>query len=212
MKSNEELVEYLKEKGYLNDPKVIEAFLHVDRKFFVPEKYKDLAYEDIVIPIKEGVTISQPCVLAVMIEALDVKPGMKVLEIGTGSGYSTAILSYLVGPAGKVISVEIDEEAYNYAKEKIEALGLKNVKLVLGDGSLGYPQEAPYDRIIIHASIHEIPPTLIWQLKEKGIIVAPIGTSWGQTLYRIVKHKEKLEKIPLLDVIFVPLKGKYGME
>ncbi|HIP66944.1 MAG TPA: hypothetical protein EYH09_02360, partial [Candidatus Nanopusillus sp.] len=111
MKSLQDFIKYLRTLGISNN--VIEAFKVIKREWFVPEEYKNFAYNDEVIPIKEGVTISQPSVLATMIDALEIKPGLKILEIGTGSGFSTAILSYLVGPNGRIISVEMDEDAYS---------------------------------------------------------------------------------------------------
>ena len=213
MKRLQDLIDHLRTLGVSN--KVIEAFEVIKREWFVPEEYKDFAYNDEVIPIKEGVTISQPSVLATMIDALEVKPRLKILEIGTGSGFSTAILSYLVGPEGNIISIEIDEEAYSYAKEKLNFLINKkiipnNIKLVLGDGSLGYPQEAPYDRIISHAGCARVPNPWIWQLKNNGIIVAPVGPTWDQKLTKIRKIDGKIEKKVLMDVLFVPLRGKFG--
>jgi len=213
MKSLREFVDYLKAQGF--SERILEAFSKIDRKFFVPEEYKDLAYEDTVIPLKDGVTISQPTVLAHMLDALEVESGLKVLEIGTGSGYSTALLSYLVGEKGSVVSVEIDRDSYEYAREKIsklieEKVIPNNVKLVLGDGSLGYPREAPYDRIIAHAACSEIPNPWIWQLRDNGIIVAPVGVAWSQKLTKLRKKHGKLEKTFILDVVFVPLRGKFG--
>jgi len=209
----EKFCEYLRNLGF--SEKIVEAFKKVKREWFVPEKYKNESYEDIVIPIKEGVTISQPSVLAYMLEYLELKEDLKVLEIGTGSGFSTALISYLIGKNGKVISIEIDEYAYKYANEKLKKLVKENIipdniELVLGDGSLGYPKEAPYDRIIAHAGCYKIPNPWLWQLKEDGIIIAPIGPSWNQKLTKIIKRKGKLEKQELLDVIFVPLRGKFG--
>ena len=212
MKNLQEFVNYLRKQGF--SEKIIEAFSKIDRSFFVPDEYKEIAYEDTVIPIKDGVTISQPTVLASMIELLELKPGLNVLEIGTGSGYSTAIISYLLGESGKIISIEIDEYAYRHAKERLKKLVNENIipdniTLILGDGSLGYPEEAPFDRIISHAASHEIPKPWIWQLKENGIIVAPIGTTW-QKLVKVIKKQSKLEKQYFTNVIFVPLRGKFG--
>ena len=213
MKSLQDFIKYLRTLGISNN--VIEAFKVIKREWFVPEEYKNFAYNDEVIPIKEGVTISQPSVLATMIDALEIKPGLKILEIGTGSGFSTAILSYLLGPNGRVISVEMDEDAYSFAKERLNYLINKkiipnNIKLILGDGSLGYSQEAPYDRVISHASCTRVPNPWIWQLKDNGVIVAPIGPVWDQKLAKIKKVSGKLEKEILMDVLFVPLRGKFG--
>ncbi len=210
MKSNDELVRYLVDIGYLRTDKVIEAFRSIDRRDFVPEDKKDLAYEDVVIPVKEGVTLSQPSVVAIMIEELSPEEGNKILEIGTGTGYTTAILSKLVGDSGKVISIEIDPEAHEIARRNLEKYGLNNIELVLGDGSLGYPKESPFDRIIVHSAVHRIPNTFLWQLRDGGVIIAPVGPSWNQKLMKVIKKNGTIQKKELIDVLFVPLRGKFG--
>ncbi len=211
--SNDELVDYLKELGFIRSKRVEQAFRAVDRKDFVPDEYKEMAYFDKVIPIGYGQTTSQPSLIAQMLEELDIKPGMKVLEIGTGSGYVTALLSYLVGPEGKVISIERIPELAEFAKRNLSKYPFtKNVEIIVGDGTLGYPKEAPYDRIYVGAAAPEIPKPLLWQLKENGIMIIPVGPEYGQTLYKIIKKKDKIEKIPIEDVIFVPLIGKYGYD
>ena len=208
-KSNKELVEYLKEIGSIRSKKLEEAFLRYDRKEFLPEEYKKYAYIDEAVPIGYGQTNSQPSLVAYMIEELELKPGMKVLEIGTGSGYTTAIISYIVED-GLVISIERKKELYEFAKKNLSKYNIKNVELVLGDGSLGYPEEAPYDRIISWAAPHRIPNPWIWQLKDNGILISPVGPTYNQKLVKIRKKKEKLEKKVLVDVAFVPLIGKFG--
>jgi len=145
-----------------------------------------------------------------MLDSLELKEGLKVLEIGTGSGFSTALLSYLIGERGRIVSIEINKKAYEYAKEKLEELVNrkiipKNFTLVLGNGYYGYEKEKPYDRIICHAAVKEIPKPWLEQM-ENGIIVSPVG-SFYQKLEKIIVKNRRIEKrIPLLDVIFVPLK------
>jgi len=197
-------------KSFDVSEKTIEAFKVIKREWFVPEEYKEYSYYDEVIPLFEDVTISQPSVLAIMLDFLELRDGLKVLEIGTGSGFSTALLSYLVGERGKIISIEINKKAYEYAREKLEELVSKkiiyrNFKLILGNGYYGYEKEKPYDRIMCHAAINEVPDTWLEQI-ENGIIVSPIGNLY-QKLEKIFVKNGKIEKrIPLLDVIFVPLK------
>jgi len=202
------------EKYQIRDS-IKKAFCEIDRRFFVPNEYKDIAYEDVVIPLKEEVTISQPTLLAYMIDILNPKDGDKILEIGTGSGYSTAILSYLVGKKGKIISMEIDDFAYNYAKEKINQLIksekiYNNISIIKGDGTLGYPKESPYDKIIVHTALPMIPNPLVWQLKNIGVIVAPVGRHYDQKLILAKKIYGKLQKEEKIPVIFVPSRGKFG--
>jgi len=207
----DDLIEIL--KHYNISERVIEAFRVIKREWFVPERYKDYAYYDEVIPLFEDVTISQPSVVAIMLDALELEEGLKVLEIGTGSSFSTALLSYLVGENGKVISIEINEKAYEYAKQKLEDLVnkriiYKNFTLVLGNGYYGYEKEKPYDRIICHAAIKELPGPWLDQI-ENGIVVSPIGDPYGgyQELEKIIVRNRRIERrIPLLDVVFVPLK------
>jgi len=207
----DDLIEILKHHNV--SEKVIEAFRVIKREWFVPEGYKDYAYYDEVIPLLDDVTISQPSVVAIMLDALELREGLKVLEIGTGSGFSTALLSCLVGEEGRVISIEINEKAYEYAKQRLEELVnrkiiYKNFTLILGNGYYGYEREKHYDRIICHAAVKELPKPWLDQI-ENGIIVSPIGDpyGWYQKLEKVIIKNRKIEKrIPLLDVVFVPLK------
>jgi protein-L-isoaspartate(D-aspartate) O-methyltransferase len=154
-------------------------------------------------------TISQPGVVARMTEWLDVKDGQKILEIGTGSAWQTAILSYLVG-TGTVYSIERHSELANFATKNLEKLGIDNVSVILGDGTLGYQKESPYDRIIITAACTEIPLPLLEQLGENGLIIAPVGDS-SQSLVLLKKTPEGIIEIKNQpNYIFVPLLGKFG--
>ena len=176
-RNNEELVNYLISMGYLRNPRVINAFLKVDRKLFVPDEYKEFAYIDKPLPIGFGQTISAPSVITLALEALDIKPTDKVLEIGTGSGYSTALLAEL---ANKVISIERIQELAEKAKERLNKLGYRNVEIIVGDGSKGYPKESPYDKIVVWAAAKEIPKSLIEQLKVGGKLIIPLEGEFGQ--------------------------------
>lgn len=207
MDSNKELVGYLKACAYVKTPAVEKAFLKVDRKKFVPAEQAGSAYEDSPLPTAEGQTISAPGVVALMTEALELKPGMKVLEVGSGSGYQTAILAQIVGEKGKVYSVERIGELCEYAKKNLAKLGLKNVQAICGDGSRGLPREAPFDRIIVTAAAKKIPEKLVEQLKEGGRLVIPVGASaYLQELILLRKKAGgKTEQNSLLPVVFVPL-------
>ncbi|RDD52277.1 protein-L-isoaspartate O-methyltransferase [Nanoarchaeota archaeon NZ13-N] len=204
----ENLLELL--KSYNISENVIEAFKAIKREWFVPEEYKEYSYYDEVIPLFEDVTISQPSVVAFMLDLLEVGKGMKILEIGTGSGYSTALLSYLVGENGRIISMEINRRSYEYARSKLEELVTKNVipdnfELILGNGYYGYERGCPYDRIICHAAIKNIPDYWLRQM-EDGIIVAPVGGYYQRLEKIIVRRGKIIEKYPTIEVIFVPLK------
>lgn len=174
------LIQKLIEDGYLKTPAIIEAFKAIDRKDFVPMERQNEAYANYPLPIGFNQTISQPLTVAFMLELLDVKPGEKILEIGAGSGWQTALLSFLAGDNGKVIALEIIPELktmadVNVAKYDFIEKGI--VSIFLSDGSKGYPSEAPYDRIIAAAAGNEIPTAWKEQLKVNGRIVAPVKQS-----------------------------------
>ncbi len=201
----EGLLNILIKDGYLKTPIIIEAFKAVDRKDFLPDEIKDQAYINEALPIGYQQTISQPLVVAFMLELLELKSGEKVLDIGTGSGWKAALMAYLVGEAGKVISIERIAELHDFAKQNIAKYGFaaKGItKLVLGDGSRGYKKEAPYDKIIAGAAADSLPDTWKEQLKIGGRIVAPVGHSII-VLDKI--SKEKFQTKEHLGFSFVPL-------
>ncbi|ADC66113.1 protein-L-isoaspartate O-methyltransferase [Ferroglobus placidus DSM 10642] len=204
------MVEKLKEELNISD-RVAEAMLKVPRHLFVPPEYRREAYNDYPLPIGYDQTISAPHMVAIMCELLDLKEGMKVLEIGTGSGYHAAVVAELVGKRGKVITVERIPELAKRAEKTLKELGYDNVIVVVGDGSEGYEKEAPYDRIYVTATAPDVPPPLIEQLKEGGKMVIPIG-NFSQYLYLIEKKKGKIEKRNMGPVRFVPLIGKFGFK
>ena len=208
----EELISKLKSYGYLKSKKVEEAFKKVNREDFVPEDLKNEAYADTPLPIPGNVTISAPHMHVICLEELDLKKGEKFLEVGAGSGIFLAYAYEIIKEKGKVFGIEINEETYNFAKKNLEKTGyLDKVKLVLGDGSLGLPEEAPFDKILISAASSDFPLPLIQQLKENGIILGIIGLPYGdQYLVKGKKIGKKIEKKIVLPVIFLPLKGKYG--
>jgi protein-L-isoaspartate(D-aspartate) O-methyltransferase len=201
------LINSLIEENALKTKAVIEAFKKVRREDFVTEKYKEFAYVDEPLPTIDGQTISQPYTVAVMTEALHPKAGQKILEIGAGSGYQAAILAELVGKKGKIVSVERVKELADFAKQNLKKAGYKNVLVVEGDGTLGYSEKAPYDRIIVTASSPDVPKPLIEQMKAGGMMIIPVGNE----LYLLEKTKEKSMKKTFLGYYaFVPLIGKYG--
>ena len=200
----EKMVEsQIKARG-VKDPRVLSALLKVERHRFVPEKYLDSAYSDQPLPIGEGQTISQPYIVALMTELLELKGNEKVLEIGTGSGYQAAILAEL---AKEVYTIEIIELLAFMAKERLSELGYQNVKVKAGDGYLGWPEAAPFDAIIVTAAPDHVPKPLIDQLKEGGRMVVPVGT-YTQELKKIVKRSGKMETLDVIPVLFVPMTGE----
>ncbi|WP_246282097.1 protein-L-isoaspartate(D-aspartate) O-methyltransferase [Nitrosopumilus ureiphilus] len=204
-----DLINYLKNSRFLNDKKVEDAFRNIPRHEFVPSSELDYAYYNEPLPIKKNQTISQPAVVSRMTEWLDIKQGQKILEIGTGSGWQTAILSYLVGQ-GTVYSVEIKSELVKFARENLEKLGVDNVDVILSDGSIGYSKASPYDRIMITAACTEIPLPLLDQLADGGLLIAPVGDS-SQSLVLLQKTKKGIVEIKNEShYVFVPLLGKFG--
>jgi protein-L-isoaspartate(D-aspartate) O-methyltransferase len=174
----------------------------VPRHLFVPDEYRDLAYEDRPLPIGHGQTISQPYIVGLMTEELDVKPGDRVLEIGTGSGYQAAILAKL---GVQVYSVEVIPQLARSAQERLTALGY-DVKVKLGDGYQGWEEHAPYDAIIVTAAPEQLPQALVKQLKDGGRLIIPIGPPGGyQTLWRVTKVGNELKRYDLGGVAFVPM-------
>jgi protein-L-isoaspartate(D-aspartate) O-methyltransferase len=200
----EKMVEtQIKGRG-VKDPRVLSALRKVERDRFVPEEYLNSAYSDQPLPIGEGQTISQPYIVALMTELLDLKGDEKVLEIGTGSGYQAAILAEL---AKEVYTIEIVESLASMANKRLLALGYKNIKVKVGDGYLGWPEAAPFDAIIVTAAPDHIPKPLIEQLKEGGRMVVPVGT-YSQELKKIVKRSGKIGTTDVIPVVFVPMTGE----
>lgn len=193
----------------ITDPKILEAFRAVPREEFLSEDYRDLAYGDHPLPIEAGQTISQPYIVALMIKAAEVKPGDKVLEVGAGSGYAAAVISRI---ASKVIAIERQSELVEVASERMRRLGYDNVRIVEGDGTRGWPDEAPFDAILAAASGSHVPPPWVEQLAEGGRIVMPVGDpGWVQKLVKVTKGPAgNLITEDLGAVRFVPLIGEEG--
>ncbi len=204
------LVESIKRRG-IKDERVLQALLKVPRHLFVPEDLVHNAYVDAPLPIGMGQTISQPYIVALMTEALEIDENSRVLEIGTGSGYQAAILAEI---AKEVYTVERIPQLLERAQKILKSLGYNNIHFKLGDGTEGWEEFAPYDAIIVTAGAPDIPEPLVKQLKEGGRLVIPVGDELTQRLLRIrkvkVNGKEKLKIEDLGGCVFVKLKGKYG--
>jgi len=201
----ESLIAHLKQEGYLQTPAVESAFRKIPRENFLPPELRDSAYSDHPLPIGSGQTISAPHMVAIMTELLQPAKTDKVLEIGAGSGYQAGILSPLVR---KIYTVEFYPELASLAKKNLSRTGIKNAEVIASDGSKGYPKAAPYDKIIVTCSIpQEIFSSLGKQLKEGGIIVAPVGEAYGiQMLTTAKKVKGSLKKREYFGCVFVPLR------
>ena len=191
----------LRRRG-IADNRVLAAMGEVPREEFVPEKQRRNAYADRALALSQGQTISQPLMVAMSVEALQLQGHETVLEIGAGSGYQAAILGRL---AKKVHGVEIIHELVDNARRALQSQDFDNVEIHCGDGRKGWPEGAPYDGIIVAAAAEEIPPALVDQLAEGGRLVIPVGGRWGQSLMAMRKRKDKLEEEELCRCIFVPL-------
>jgi protein-L-isoaspartate(D-aspartate) O-methyltransferase len=202
------LVELLHEQG-IKDLSVLHAIDTTPRHLFVPTGVRHRAYEDSALPIGNGQTISQPSIHARYLELLKLTGNEKVLEIGTGSGYQTALLSQL---AAQVFSIERIAALLDKARETIQQIGLRNISFLLGDGTLGWRQYAPYDAILVGAGAPEVPSTYHEQVTEGARILIPLGDKEEQTLYMFTRRGDALEQIEIAPVRFVPLVGKYSWE
>ncbi|MBI3996502.1 MAG: protein-L-isoaspartate(D-aspartate) O-methyltransferase [Candidatus Omnitrophica bacterium] len=198
--------EQLKARG-LRDVRVLAAFRKVPRHLFVPSEFHHEAYADHPLPIGAGQTISQPYMVALMTSRLRLQGHERVLEIGTGSGYQTAILAEL---ALDVISIERIPELLATVKQRLADLGYLNVQLLAGNGSLGSPNHAPFDAIIVTAAAPDVPEPLLEQLAEGGRMVLPIGSHEAQTLVEVTKRQGAITRTPITGCVFVPLLGDYG--
>ena len=194
----------LRSKGVI-DRDVLTAMERIDRGLFIQGYFADRAYEDMPLPISCGQTISQPSVVGLMTQALQIGPRDKVLEVGTGSGYQTAILSQL---ARRIYTIDRHKRLVREAQEVFDALNLTNVTAITGDGSQGLPDQAPFDRIIVTAAAEDPPPLLLAQLKIGGIMILPVGQSdTVQSLIRVHRTEEGYDYEELRSVRFVPLLG-----
>lgn len=193
----------------IRDPRVLEAMQNVPRHEFVPPAHRQLAYVDGPLPIGEEQTISQPYIVAVMTQMLELDPEDRVLEVGTGSGYQAAILGYL---AREVHSVERYARLAKSAAENLERLGIENVTVHVGDGTRGLPEFAPYEAIVVAAAAPRVPTPLLDQLADGGRLVLPVGPRGGQNLERWIRRGERFSQEVGLPVAFVPLVGEFGWQ
>ncbi len=192
----------------IRHPRVLDAMGAVPREAFVPPADRALAYADRALPLADGQTVSQPYVVAAMTEALAPRPGDRVLEVGTGSGYQAAVLARLVA---EVFTIERLDALQARAREVLEGLGVDNVRFLVGDGTLGWPEHAPWDGIVVTAAAPEVPEPLKAQLSpDGGRLVVPVGTLTAQELVRVVREGTEYRSEPLMGVRFVPLIGEAG--
>lgn len=196
--------QYVETAGVKNE-RVLQSLRDTPRHEFVPRSVRSRSYLDMALPIGEAQTISSPFIVAMMTEALDPKPTDVVLEIGTGSGYQAAVLSPLVS---KVYTIEIVPELGETASEVLERLDYDNVFTRIGDGFLGWPEVAPFDKMIVTCSPENVPKPLLDQLREGGQMIIPVGERYQQTLYRMLKHDGELVRQPLRPTLFVPMTGE----
>jgi protein-L-isoaspartate(D-aspartate) O-methyltransferase len=188
----------------VSDTRTLSAIERIPRDLFVVEPFLDQAWENTALPIGCGQTVSQPLVVGLMTQALEVGERMKVLEVGTGSGYQAAVLAQL---CRRLYSVERHKPLLTQAEERFRRLRLHNITCRLGDGARGWPEQAPFDRIMVTAAAHDIPPLLVEQLKPDGIMVLPLGDAGGvnQELVRVTRTSDGIDIHPFLPVRFVPL-------
>jgi protein-L-isoaspartate(D-aspartate) O-methyltransferase len=209
------LVEILKERGNLKSSQVEQAFLAVPRHLFLPDEPLERVYSDIAIAVRRSAegrwtsSSSQPAIMAIMLDQLGLEPGQRVLEIGTGSGFNAALIASIVGPAGKVVTVDIQPDLVEDARQHLEAAGCPWVQTVAGDGGYGYPEEAPYDRIILTVGSATIAPAWREQLAEGGRLVLPLGTGW-QKAVAFDRRGEELVSVSMHDCGFMMLQGAFA--
>ncbi len=205
----EKLVKKLKIEGYIKTENVEKAFLETQRENFIPDQKKNYAYADTPLEIGQGQTISAPHMVAIMCEALDIKEGQKIMEIGAGSGYHAAIISKLIGEKGHLYTIERFPVLAEKASKNLKKTDIKNATVIVGDGSQGHKERAPYDRIYVTCASPGIPPPLIEQLKDHGKLLIPVGQTVCE-LQLIEKVGDKTKISDLGGCVFVPLVGKYG--
>lgn len=194
------VAEQIRARG-VRDQRVLDALVRVPREQFIPDDQRGAAHQDRPIPIGYGQTISQPYIVGYMTEALRLEPSHRVLEIGTGCGYQTAVLAEL---ADEVYSIELIAALAERARRTLDSLGYANVHVRVGDGHAGWPEHAPFDRILAAAAPPEIPPALLDQLADGGILAIPVGVD-DQELRVLQKHEDRLELLSTLAVRFVPM-------
>src|SRR5215204_1521788 len=202
----------LERRGLLRSERLRTAMLTVRREAFVPRRYRDHAYEEVPLPLPgERATISCPHSYPLFYEPLELEERDRFLEVGVGSGYGTALAREVVGREGLVVAIEIDATTLAFARERLKGAGYTDVVLVHGDGGLGYPENAPYDRICVTAACPDVPPPLIEQLTVRGRLIAPVMEGSRQRLTLLEKTMDGVRRKVLADVLYVSLGGRYGV-
>ena len=209
----ERKVGWLLRHGYLRSERIKSAMLKVRREDFIPAPYRDYAYSEVPLPLPgKTATVSCPHSYPLFYEPLGLGKGQRFLEIGLGSGYGTALAREVVGKSGLAVSVEIDPVTFEFARMNLERAGYRDIVLVQGDGGLGAPERAPFDSICITAACLEVPPPLLEQLKTGGRLIAPMMERGVQWLTLIEKGSGKIERKVICEVLYVSLRGRYGVE
>ncbi len=206
------LIDFWRDKNIVSNENIFHAFQNIPREHFLPSPLKQFAYHDHPLPTMRDQSISQPTTIMIMLQALDPQPGHSVFEVGAGVGYQAALLSHIVGNSGKVITTDILPELIHTTRQNLQTINRTNVKVLESDGAAGYEDAAPYDRVIITCACSSIPQPLIDQLKDGGIIVAPVGDLEQQTMVKGTKRGFTLDLEFLGDFRFVPMRGKYGFK
>lgn len=212
MDQKTDLLKFWKENFHFTDLE-LDAFNEIRREDFVNGQLKSAAYKDTPLPLMRGKTISQPTTVMIMTHALELEPGHRVFEVGTGSGYQTAIIAKIIGENGMVYTTEVVPELVGFARENLNKAGIRNVSVYEDDGSAGMKDKSPFDRIIITAACREFPKPLLEQLKTDGIIVGPVGREHEQEMVRGIKDSKGHLQLEFLgQFLFTPMHGKYGFE
>lgn len=205
-------VRWLTEQGLLRSERIKQALLKVRREDFIPPNYRDYAYLEVPLPLPgKGSTLSCPHSYPLFYEPLGLDQGHQFLEVGLGSGYGAAVAREVVGSQGLVVSIEIDPVTFTFAKQNLERAGYLDIRLIQGDGGLGWPEQSPYDSIAITAVCPEIPRPLIEQLKTGGRLIAPVLEEGVQNLVLLEKSVDGIHTEVVCEVLYVPLRGRYGI-
>jgi protein-L-isoaspartate(D-aspartate) O-methyltransferase len=211
-REREAKVRALQRRGLLRSERLRRAMLTVRREDFIPSRYRDHAYEEIPLPLPgERATISCPHSYPLFYEPLDLAEDHRFLEVGVGSGYGTSLAREVVGPGGLVVAIDIDATTLDFARENLERAGYTDAVLIHGDGGLGYPEHAPYDRICVTAACPDVPPPLIEQLAVRGRLIVPVMEDTRQRLTVLEKTVDRVVRERLADVLYVSLRGRYGL-
>jgi len=210
-KEREDKTRQLIADGLIRSERIRSALLTVPREGFIPPRYRDYAYQEVPLPLPGArATISCPHSYPLFYEPLGLDVGHRFMEIGLGSGYGAAVAQEVVGPTGLVVSIEIDPVTYEFGKANLERAGYHDVRVVLGDGGLGSPQHAPYDRICITAACGEVPAPVLEQLKVGGQLIVPIEKQGVQNLTLLTKGDHGMTRQVICEVLYIPLRGRYG--